>query len=97
MLQVIATITTMFDGKRNMHDTINAISHHLAMFVGVSRRFDFIGKVNGCHIYDDYAHHPAEVRALLRAARQKFPSQALWLVFQPHTYRFTSQTEQVGR
>ncbi|KAH7669090.1 UDP-N-acetylmuramate--L-alanine ligase protein [Dioscorea alata] len=85
-LAVIATITTMFDGKRNMHDTINAISHHLAKFEGVSRRFDFIGKVNGCHIYDDYAHHPAELRALLRAARQKFPSQALWVVFQPHTY-----------
>ncbi|KAM0942328.1 putative UDP-N-acetylmuramate--L-alanine ligase [Dioscorea sansibarensis] len=85
-LAVIATITTIFDGKRNMDDTINATNHHLAKFEGISRRFDLIGKVNGCHIYDDYAHHPAEVRALLRAARQKFPSQTLWVVFQPHTY-----------
>ncbi|KAJ0966934.1 hypothetical protein J5N97_023851 [Dioscorea zingiberensis] len=85
-LAVIATITTLVDNKRHLHDTINAISHHMTKFQGVSRRFELIGKINGCHIYDDYAHHPAEVRAVLHAARQKFPSQALWVVFQPHTY-----------
>uniref|UniRef100_A0A2N9G5R3 Mur ligase C-terminal domain-containing protein n=1 Tax=Fagus sylvatica TaxID=28930 RepID=A0A2N9G5R3_FAGSY len=45
-----------------------------------------IGTICGCHIYDDYAHHPTEIRAVLQAARQRFPFKALWVVFQPHTY-----------
>lgn len=54
--------------------------------MGVSRRFDLIGTIYGCNIYDDYAHHPTEVRAVLQAARQRFPNKALIVVFQPHTY-----------
>lgn len=57
-------------------------------FEGISRRFERIGTVRGCHIYDDYAHHPTEIQAALQAARQRFPFQELIVIFQPHTYRY---------
>ena len=44
--------------------------------------------MNGTKIIDDYAHHPAEIRATLAAAK-KYPHKELWVVFQPHTYTRT--------
>eukprot|EP00249_Psilotum_nudum_P017213 c26214_g1_i1 orf=11-1696(+) len=58
----------------------------LGNFVGIRRRFEFVGRVRRCQIYDDYAHHPTEVRATLQAARQRFNQDFIWVVFQPHTY-----------
>ncbi len=40
-------------------------------------------------IISDYAHHPTEVRATLRAAREKFPKKEIWCIFQPHQYQRT--------
>ena len=40
-------------------------------------------------IIHDYAHHPTEVRATLRAAREKFPNKEIWCIFQPHQYQRT--------
>ncbi|MCO5578350.1 hypothetical protein L7F22_032191 [Adiantum nelumboides] len=63
-----------------------AASASLRCFRGVRRRFEFVGTMECCQIYDDYAHHPAEVVATLEAARQLFGKQTVWLVFQPHEY-----------
>jgi UDP-N-acetylmuramate--alanine ligase len=65
------------------------ISHALAGFGGMGRRFQVIGEVNGVTIVDDYAHHPTEIRVTLAAARQRYPGRRLWAVWQPHTYSRT--------
>lgn len=88
-LQVIATVALLVPDGKQLNATISSVANHLRNFKGVSRRFELIGIVNRCHIYDDYAHHPTEVRAALQAARQRFPNQAIWIVFQPHTFRFS--------
>ena len=62
----------------------------LERFRGVHRRFEFKGQVEGIRVYDDYAHHPMKIRATLAAARQRFPEQRIWAVFQPHLYARTS-------
>ncbi|KAK9178859.1 hypothetical protein WN943_028053 [Citrus x changshan-huyou] len=85
-LAVIATVLTLIGDKRQSHESIACLKLPLSKFMGVSRRFDLIGTIYGCHIYDDFAHHPTEVRAVLQAARQRFPNKALIAVFQPHTY-----------
>lgn len=87
-MQVFATVAALVNDGHIVHETIYSVRNHLSKFEGVSRRFELIGKGNGCQIYDDYAHHPTEVRAVLQAARQKFPLEPLWVVFQPHTFRF---------
>jgi UDP-N-acetylmuramate--alanine ligase len=61
----------------------------LASFAGVSRRFEVRGTVGGITVIDDYAHHPSEVRAVLAAARERYPGARLWCLFQPHTYSRT--------
>jgi len=60
----------------------------LSRFQGVKRRFEHRGTVNGVSVYDDYAHHPTEVAATLRAARPGV-RRRLWAVFQPHLYSRT--------
>lgn len=87
ILQVVATVTTLFSNQRHITESVDFVRLHLSNFKGVSRRFEMIGKVRGCHIFDDYAHHPSEVRAVLQAARQGFQYKELLVVFQPHTYR----------
>lgn len=68
---------------------LQAAKGALAEFRGVGRRFEIKGEAAGVTVVDDYAHHPTEIRATLRAARQRFPHQALWAVWQPHTYSRT--------
>lgn len=57
----------------------------LAGFSGAHRRFELVGEWRGARLYDDYGHHPTEVRATLAAARELNPRRLL-LVFQPHRY-----------
>ena len=59
-------------------------------FKGVDRRFHFKGVAKGVEFYDDYAHHPTEVKALLSAFREKFGvSKKLVVLFQPHRFSRT--------
>jgi UDP-N-acetylmuramate--alanine ligase len=61
----------------------------LARFGGVHRRFELKGIVGGVRVYDDYAHHPTEVSAQLRAARSVARGGRLVVAFQPHLYSRT--------
>jgi len=65
------------------------IQEALAKFEGTSRRFEYIGERNGAILIDDYAHHPEEIKATLRAAREFFPKHRIWCVFHPHTFTRT--------
>lgn len=57
-------------------------------FTGTDRRFQYKGKVGGVTVIDDYAHHPTEITATLKAAKN-YPHKTTWCVFQPHTYTRT--------
>ena len=60
----------------------------LESFTGTERRFEKKGTFGGVTVIDDYAHHPTEMEATLKAA-QKYPHKTLWCVFQPHTFSRT--------
>lgn len=53
-------------------------------FHGLRRRFETLGHWRGVTLVDDYAHHPTEVQATLRTAREVFGGRRIWCVFQPH-------------
>ncbi|WP_369133243.1 UDP-N-acetylmuramate--L-alanine ligase [Modestobacter sp. I12A-02662] len=63
----------------------------LGRFGGVHRRFELKGTAAGVRVYDDYAHHPTEVAAQLRAARAVTGSGRLLVLFQPHLYSRTAE------
>ena len=69
---------------------VNAAAESLATFYGVNRRFQLHGEANDIVVLDDYAHHPTEVAAAIAAARQRWPSRRIVVLFQPHTYTRTS-------
>lgn len=68
---------------------LDDIKIYLPLFSGTKRRFEFITEKNGIKLYDDYAHHPTEIIATLKAARKIFPNNRIICIFQPHTYSRT--------
>ena len=90
-------------GQHNVQNTLAAIAiadelevpldvmkEALETFHGVARRFSVVAEVRGVALVDDYGHHPAEIRATLRAARRAYPGRVL-VAFQPHRYSRTAQ------
>jgi len=67
----------------------SAVLEGLEVFTGARRRFEPRGSAAGVRVVDDYAHHPTEVRAVLRAARTVVGSGRLVAVFQPHLFSRT--------
>ena len=64
---------------------LNKILPHFATFSGMGRRLQHVGNVKGAVIYDDYAHHPTEIKATL-SALSKFKDKNIIAVFQPHRF-----------
>ena len=95
---VIEGLTLPMPGDHNVSNALSAIAvaRHLGMkkdeirealagFAGVNRRFTRVGVVNGVTIIDDYGHHPVEIAAVLRAARQATKGRVI-AIHQPHRY-----------
>jgi UDP-N-acetylmuramate--alanine ligase len=73
---------------------VGTVLDGLAGFEGVRRRFEAVGTAAGVRVFDDYAHHPTEVRATLDAVRSVAGDARSIVVFQPHLY---SRTEAFAR
>jgi len=70
---------------------LDALADGLRTFAGAGRRMQLIADTPRVTIYDDYGHHPTEVRAALAAARQRVGAdRRLWAVFEPHMYSRTA-------
>ena len=72
----------------------NRIKEALKGFTGVQRRFEFKGEVSGIRIFDDYGHHPTEIMATLKAAKEAIKQNSklqgrLVVLFKPHRYKRT--------
>ena len=80
----LSTIATAYAHKLNL----TYVKEALEEFSGASRRFEYKGKINGAKVYDDYAHHPTEIKATINSALS-MPHRKVWVVFQPHTYTRT--------
>jgi UDP-N-acetylmuramate--alanine ligase len=78
--------------KISEEDTVKSLNN----FSGSWRRMELRGEVNGAKIYDDYGHHPTEIKATLQGAREllqkskiQHPKSKIYCVFQPHQYQRT--------
>jgi UDP-N-acetylmuramate--alanine ligase len=69
---------------------INAAKESLKSFKGTWRRLEFKGEtINGALVYDDYAHHPSEIKSSLLALKEKYSDKKILVIFQPHLYSRT--------
>lgn len=95
-------LTLSVPGEFNAHNALAAyivsrrlgidhttIIEALQLFRGSMRRFEKKGEKNGVLYFDDYAHHPSQIQATLKAAKKWLPLHKIILVFQPHTYSRT--------
>ncbi len=100
--KAVGSIELRVPGRHNVANALAAIAvarqvgvdwsniqSALREFHGAKRRFQFIGDINDILIVDDYAHHPTEIMATLRAAKEGW-NRKVFAVFQPHRYSRTS-------
>jgi UDP-N-acetylmuramate--alanine ligase len=80
---VLNCLSVLAVAARLGHDP-GAVAPFLGRFTGVSRRLETKYEFGGITVLDDYAHHPAEIRASLGSIRSSWPGARIWCVFQPH-------------
>ncbi|GDY03594.1 UDP-N-acetylmuramate--L-alanine ligase [Planctomycetota bacterium] len=98
----LSRIELVLVGRHNMHNALFALglaqiagadlalaANGLAGFAGVRRRFEVHAGKSGGTLVNDYAHHPAEIRAVIETARRRFPGRRLLVAFQPHQHQRT--------
>lgn len=99
--QFISEFKIILKGRHNVYNSLAVIAalylagvdvvsikEHFSTFTGMGRRFQHVGNLENCvcaDIYDDYAHHPTEIKATLEAAKS-FENRRIVAVFQPHRY-----------
>ncbi len=74
----------------NLGFSSDKIREAIKGFGGAARRFENIAYINNTYLFDDYAHHPAEIEATIKAAKARFPNRRIVIIFQPHTYSRTA-------
>lgn len=97
--ELLTDIEISLSGKHNVYNTlavsaalneagidIKNIKQYFKTFSGMGRRFQKVCEFRGIQVYDDYAHHPTEIKAALNAASQRFGKEHVVAVFQPHRY-----------
>lgn len=95
------TFSLRIPGKHNVMNALSVIAcgdflqiageviqRTFSEFAGARRRFEFCGEVEGVKVFEDYAHHPTELRVTIEACKN-YEHNKLWVVFQPHTYSRT--------
>lgn len=100
--EILCDIQLMQPGKFQIYNALAAaaaaylcgvsprvIAERIATFVGVHRRMEFMGRLNGADVYDDYAHHPTAIEATLEGV-EKMGYRRVLCAYQPHTYSRTA-------
>ncbi len=96
--ELLTSLSIILKGNHNVYNSlaviaslhqagvdIEKIKKHFATFSGMGRRFQKVGEFDGISLYDDYAHHPTEIKATLSCV-ESFKNKRVIAVFQPHRY-----------
>ena len=97
--EFLTNIFLQLTGKHNIYNALAVVSamseseltvdckkHLFAEFTGMGRRFQKTAEIDNVLVFDDYAHHPTEIKAVLDAASTKYGKENIVAVFQPHRY-----------
>lgn len=97
--ELLVSVKIQLAGVHNVYNTlaviaalneagvdVNSLKEFFPLFTGMGRRFQKVCEIGGIQVYDDYAHHPTEIKVTLDAAALKFGKSNVVAVFQPHRY-----------
>ncbi len=86
-LAAMAAVSAWFElqGRTFSRQDAETALRGISSYQGAPRRFEHIGEASGVLFYDDYAHHPKEIEAVLKGVRQQWPDRRLVVDFVPHT------------
>lgn len=97
--ELLVSVKIQLAGVHNVYNTlavvaalneagvdVGSIKEFFTRFTGMGRRFQKVCEIGGVQVYDDYAHHPTEIKVTLDAASLKFGKENIVAVFQPHRY-----------
>ena len=100
--EVSAPVSLRVPGEHNVRNALAALvvaqacgvtvvqaAESLGAYRGADRRFEMVGEARGIRVFDDYAHHPTEIKATLQGARLRYPVGNIWAIWQPHTFSRT--------
>ena len=100
--EVSTPVSLRVPGEHNVRNALAALivasacgvpvaqaAESLGAYKGADRRFELVGEARGIRVFDDYAHHPTEIKATLAGARLRYPVGNIWAIWQPHTYSRT--------
>ena len=100
--EVSAPVSLRVPGEHNVRNALAALvvaqacgvpvvqaAESLGAYRGADRRFELVGEARGIRVFDDYAHHPTEIKATLQGARVRYPVGNIWAIWQPHTFSRT--------
>jgi len=82
----ISNVTASVAVALNLGIKINKIKKALRKFLGIQRRFTKVFSIDNKDFFDDYAHHPTEIKAVIEGAREVYKDRKIICVFQPHRY-----------
>jgi UDP-N-acetylmuramate--alanine ligase len=85
-MNAAAALTVAANEKLNLEEATNALTE----FAGTWRRFEYKGEWQGAPVYDDYAHHPTELKATLAGLRELYPDKNIVAISELHTYSRTA-------
>lgn len=78
-----------FTAAKAINADLELVKKELENFKGVARRMEVLGDINGVTMISDYAHHPTEIKATLKALKAEYPNKRIVCVYQPHQYART--------
>jgi len=98
-VRLVGRVKLSLPGMHNVYNALAAliVSHIIGIkdekaieviesYHGTERRFEVIGTKSGVTVIDDYAHHPTQITTTIKAARQRYHQQRIWVIWEPHTY-----------
>ena len=106
----LGEIRLLMPGRHNADNALAAVAVSMELdvsfadiqtglyeFDGIGRRLERVGEASGVAVFDDYGHHPQEIKVTLRAVREAWPENRLVVLFQPHRYTRTHHLEEAFR
>lgn len=87
--QNVLNASAAFNLAINLEIPPEKIKQSLQDFMGIARRMEYLGEINGAKVFSDFAHHPTAIKVATEQIKKQFPDKNIWIIYQPHMFSRT--------